>query len=253
MQVRLAFSIAIRAESDILLLDEVLAVGDAIFQKKCYDYFKQLKKDKRTVVFVSHDTAALQEYCDRGILIHDSKLLYEGKIDKVITRYVDILTREEERQSKHDKRSGLHRVGSGEIVVKSIKISSDKSDKSKTVFNEKDSTLFIKVSYRANEDVDEPIYGISILDTAGQRIFVTNNLWKQQKAPALKKGKLMEVTWKIPNFFNSGTFAITPAVAGSGGSAMFDQVEAMLVFKIRKRVISNAYVNAEHIMELAQK
>src|SRR3990167_5954702 len=68
MKVRLAFSIAIRAHSDILLIDEVLAVGDAAFQKKCYDYFDQLKKEKKTVVFVSHSMEQVVRFCDRAIL-----------------------------------------------------------------------------------------------------------------------------------------------------------------------------------------
>ena len=69
MQVRLAFSVATRAKADILLIDEVLAVGDADFQRKCFEYFKRLKKAKTTVVFVSHDMNAVREYCDRAVLI----------------------------------------------------------------------------------------------------------------------------------------------------------------------------------------
>lgn len=69
MQVRLAFSIAIRAQSDILLLDEVLAVGDAAFQQKCYDYFEQLKQDKNTILFVTHDMGAVQRFCDRALIL----------------------------------------------------------------------------------------------------------------------------------------------------------------------------------------
>src|SRR4029079_5287087 len=69
MQVRLAFSMAVRAKADILLVDEVLAVGDADFQRKCFNYFKSLKKNRQTVVFVSHDMEAVKEYCDRALLI----------------------------------------------------------------------------------------------------------------------------------------------------------------------------------------
>lgn len=71
MQVRLAFSIAIRAQSDILLIDEVLAVGDTNFQKKCFDVFKNIKKSGRTVVFVTHDMGTMQTYCDRAMLLND--------------------------------------------------------------------------------------------------------------------------------------------------------------------------------------
>jgi ABC-2 type transport system ATP-binding protein len=79
MQVRLAFSIAIQAKSDILVLDEVLAVGDEGFQQKCFKYFGQLKKDSKTVIFVTHDMNSFKEYCDRGILIDSGKIVYKGE------------------------------------------------------------------------------------------------------------------------------------------------------------------------------
>ena len=83
MQVRLAFSIAIRAKSDILLIDEVLAVGDAAFQTKCFDYFYALKKTSTTVIFVSHDRTSLERFCERGVLINDGEMLEYGDISRV--------------------------------------------------------------------------------------------------------------------------------------------------------------------------
>jgi ABC-2 type transport system ATP-binding protein len=78
MQVRLAFSIAIRARSDILLLDEVLAVGDAAFQQKCYNYFEKLKREKKTVVFVSHDMGAVRRFCNKAVYIKDGIVISVG-------------------------------------------------------------------------------------------------------------------------------------------------------------------------------
>lgn len=75
MQVRLAFSVAIRAESDILLIDEVLAVGDSAFQKKCFDYFEKLKQDKKTVILVTHDMASVERFCDKVLVIDKSKMI----------------------------------------------------------------------------------------------------------------------------------------------------------------------------------
>lgn len=77
MQVRLAFSIAIRANSDILLIDEVLAVGDAAFQQKCFDYFYSLKKDKKTIILVTHDMGAVKRFCDRAMMVS------KGRVDKI--------------------------------------------------------------------------------------------------------------------------------------------------------------------------
>ncbi len=87
MQVRLAFSIAIQAHNDILLIDEVLAVGDAAFQRKCYNVFQDMKKQGKTVIFVTHDMGAVQEFCDRALMIEDSEVIMIGQPREVALRY----------------------------------------------------------------------------------------------------------------------------------------------------------------------
>jgi ABC-2 type transport system ATP-binding protein len=87
MQVRLAFSIAIQAHNDILLIDEVLAVGDAAFQRKCFNVFKEIKKQGKTVVFVTHDMGAVQEFCDRAMMIQNSEITIIGNPREVGLRY----------------------------------------------------------------------------------------------------------------------------------------------------------------------
>lgn len=89
MQVRLAFSIAIRAKGDILVLDEVLAVGDADFQRKCNDYFESLY-GRQTVVLVTHDMENVRKFCDRAILIEKGEILKEGDPDEVATAYQNL-------------------------------------------------------------------------------------------------------------------------------------------------------------------
>jgi len=88
MQVRLAFSVAIRAESDILVLDEVLAVGDAAFQQKCFDYFEEMRRSDKTVILVTHDMGAVQRFCDRALLIKNGKIIKVGKPLDVAEDYI---------------------------------------------------------------------------------------------------------------------------------------------------------------------
>lgn len=90
MQVRLAFSIAIRARGDILLLDEVLAVGDAAFQQKCNDYFVELKKRKQTVILVTHSMGDVRKFCSRAILIEKGKIVKDGDPNKVADAYTNL-------------------------------------------------------------------------------------------------------------------------------------------------------------------
>jgi ABC-2 type transport system ATP-binding protein len=87
MQVRLAFSIAVRADTDILLIDEVLAVGDANFQAKCINVFKEMKSLGKTIVFVSHDMGMVRRFCDRVIMIQQGKMIAEGNAEDIAELY----------------------------------------------------------------------------------------------------------------------------------------------------------------------
>lgn len=247
MQVRLAFSIAVRSNTPILLLDEVLAVGDALFQKKCYEYFKKLKRDKKTVILVSHDTGVLQEYCDNGILIEQGKILLEGPIDDVINKYIRTLNASEEDSSRQQSTQSSDHIGSGRATIDSTQIINTKSSR---FFTDSDDSITIRVRFRFNDDIDSPIYGITVNDAAGARIFVGNNLWSNVKMSSQKKGSIVEVEWVIPNLFNSGTFMVTPAVAASGGSEMLDQVDDMVTFKVSKKQFSNSATNVKFDMKV---
>jgi len=85
----LGFSITVAVESPILLVDEVLAVGDIDFQQKCYDSFESFKKNGRTILFVSHDLIAVEKFCDRVILLKDGLIENEGQAQEAIRRYRD--------------------------------------------------------------------------------------------------------------------------------------------------------------------
>lgn len=87
MQVRLAFSVAIQAKSDILVLDEVLAVGDEAFQRKCNDYFMQAKKESKTIILVTHSMDAVRKYCNKAILIDRGEVKVQGTPDEVANQY----------------------------------------------------------------------------------------------------------------------------------------------------------------------
>lgn len=87
MQVRLAFSITVGVESPILLVDEVLSVGDSDFQRKCYNAFERFKKNGRTILFVSHDLNSVEKFCDRAVLLENGCIREEGKVSDVLSVY----------------------------------------------------------------------------------------------------------------------------------------------------------------------
>lgn len=137
MQVRLAFSIAIRAKSDILLIDEVLAVGDQAFQKKCFEYFRELKRQKRTVILVTHDMEAVKNYCTRAMLIDRSEFVAIGSPDDIADEY------------------SLRMIGGGEIVSAEDRPIGDIDvhDASGVKRVVKDGKFNLEISYEAQESL----------------------------------------------------------------------------------------------------
>ncbi len=119
MQVRLAFSIAIRAKSDILLLDEVLAVGDEAFQRKCENYFRQLRKQKKTVILVTHSMGNVRKYCSRAMLIRDGKIVSCGNPDDVANEYsIENLYKKDKNASAVDEAEGNKKSRVANLAVK---------------------------------------------------------------------------------------------------------------------------------------
>ena len=127
MEVRLAFSVAIQADAEILLMDEVLAVGDAQFQEKCFDIFWQYKRQGKTIVLVTHDLDAVERYADRAILLEKGRLLADGACRDVITQYRRLV---EQRISADTQEAAADNAlvaedagdGSGEVRITAVRV-----------------------------------------------------------------------------------------------------------------------------------
>lgn len=222
MQVRLAFSVAtILAESDILLIDEVLAVGDADFQRKCFNYFRNIKKKKKTVVFVSHDMSAVRQYCDRAILIEDSKLVAEGSSDKIATQYTRMFNDGGNVEQVKDNKG---RWGNKKIVIKSTEVLPDR-------VSDKKEQMKIKTTLTPNEDVDNPVVGFVIKSSSGKSIMGTNTRMDNFTTGYLKAGVNYEVIWTFDNIFPDGDYSIDIAVLESDAATVCEWWEGVKKFR----------------------
>ena len=103
MYMRLAFSVAINVNADILLIDEILAVGDVNFQKKCFDRLRDLKKRGTTIVIVSHDLSSIEKICDRAVWLDDGSIQATGDTTKVIDQYMQFMNRKQEVALKEEQ------------------------------------------------------------------------------------------------------------------------------------------------------
>lgn len=229
MEVRLAFSIAIKVNSDILLLDEVLAVGDAAFQKKCFDYFRKLKKEKKTVVFISHDMNAVREYCDRAILIEGGSIVMSGSADKVAQEYTKLFMNDQHALETDEKK----RWGTGKVKIEKVEPSLQKDKVTISILN----------SFKAA--VEEPVFGLTITNPVGVKIYESNTKWQRIPTGNFDKGDKVSVKWEMPNIFTNGTNYISAAVANRDTTEFYDWWDEAGTFIVDKDEVTTALTLAE--------
>ncbi len=205
MQVRLAFSLATRAKAEVLLVDEVLAVGDAAFQRKCFEYFKELKAANKTVVFVTHDMNAVREYCDRAMLIDKSVMQRIGDPQDIARDYALLFMDNTEENRKTDG----SRWGNGGVSFTSIKA---------TV---KDQDVLIHATAKVKKSVDQMLFGLHILGQDSKEITAMNNRMIQvPDLKGLKAGTEITFDWRVLNVFNDGLYYVSLTLVDDVGNTL---------------------------------
>lgn len=221
MQVRLAFSIATRVDTDILLIDEVLAVGDADFQRKCFDYFKKLKRMNKTVVFVSHDMSAIKEYCDRAVLIESSEIKKIGETSKVSELYTKLFANEQTSKNNVDSDAAW---GTLEIVTTKIEVETKKEN------------ILISHTFEPKADVEDVVIGFRIRDATGKDVLGTNTKHESIKTGILSHNKKVTITWELPNILSDGMYLVDTAILQADSITIiewFDNAGSFVVQKDR--------------------
>ena len=218
MQVRLAFSIAIKAQGDILLLDEVLAVGDAAFQQKCYKYFDDLKDKKKTVILVTHDMAAVSRFCDRALYIDEGEVSLIGSTRSVVNKYL-----EDNYNKTPDAAAGDDgAVEKPRATIKKLTVNNTKFD----IGDELKATIH----YDNPESI--PLhFGFQLFGQDGSYVFGTNTKINNLETTAKQKGSI-EIKVKLDLI--PGLYFITVATMDKGANGVYDyrtNIEKIIVRK----------------------
>ena len=162
MLVRLAFSVMIQSDAEILLIDEVLAVGDASFQQKCADVFYEIRDSDRTVVFVTHDMSAVEQYCHRAMLLHDGRITAFGDAEEVARSYLRLNF--EQAPAEGDADLG----GLADITLSDVWLEDGSGERITNV--EKGAELRFGAIFEAHREVDGPSFGFAFSNADGVEV-----------------------------------------------------------------------------------
>ena len=237
MFVRLAFSVAINIDPEILIVDEALSVGDVFFQAKCYHKFEEFKKMGKTIIFVSHDLSSVSKYCDRVVLLNQGVKLGEGSPKEMIDDYKRVLVGQYElpesksessllndeqiqvavqkKAAKQDT-SKLLEYGTKEAVIEQFYMTDDRGTESKSIIKGSEFTIHMKVSFMA--DLPAPIFAFSIKTVKGTEITVTNTMFEKTFLESVKAGAVKDITFTQKMSLQGGEYLLSFGVTGYDGN-----------------------------------
>jgi ABC-type polysaccharide/polyol phosphate transport system ATPase subunit len=239
MQMRLGFAIAIHVDFDILLIDEILAVGDRAFQEKCLSKIMDFRKQNKAIIFVSHDLNSVIKYCDRALWIKDGKVESEGDCERVVFCYLDYMRGKHEFD--HLLLESELRWGSREVEIVDVSFYDIAGNKRNIFYMGED--IIVRYKYRVNKKVEKPVFGMSIHTEDKMLIFGTNT-----KSANIVKDYLDsdgEIELRIPaNSLNEGTYLFSADVYNYELTFPYDKHNRMYRIKILKNkdIPSYSYV-----------
>jgi ABC-type polysaccharide/polyol phosphate transport system ATPase subunit len=250
MYMRLGFAIAVTVDPDILLIDEVLAVGDEAFQHRCVGRIQEFKARGKTIVLVSHDLASIERLCDEAVWIDGGHLRAHGETREVVGQYLDHVAREEARalgiehaQAEAVARAGTAaRWGTREIELTRVELR-DRDGRERYLF-ETGEPCTIRLAYRARRPIEDPVFGIGVFRKDGVCCYGTNTA-----VDGLALGKLDgegEVTVQVERVdLVEGEYLLDVAVHARDGHP-YDYHSRLYAFAVRSRVRDTGVARLAH-------
>ena len=249
MAVRLGFSTAIQVDADVLVVDEVLAVGDAAFQQKCYEEFTRLKAEGKTIVFVTHDMHAVERFCDRALLLERGEVLSISEPRAVARAYNElnfgrlVHTAPEPGEGE---RFGDHALA--EIIEAWFEHEGQPVKQLP-----QGSRMAICVSLRFHGDVSDPIVGITLRNEIGHTVFVSTTEQQGILLGQRHRGDELVVRFTLDTPFATSHYLLTPSIARMGsGSDALDVREDLTGIYIHATKVTGGLVDLPHDIEVSE-
>lgn len=226
MQIRLAFSVAIQVEAEIILIDEVLAVGDAAFQQKCFNEFIRMKEEGRTIVFVTHDMGAIERFCDRAMLMERGQVVNVGEPGEITRQYNQLNFRRDREDPDAATGPEFERIlrGAPDAEILSAVFEADGGETIVTANQGEPCTVRMEISFHA--DVENPIFAIVMRNDAGHGVFAASTVADPTPTGHFAAGEEVGVRIRFENWLGPGRYRLTASVARAGwGDDIIDRHE----------------------------
>jgi ABC-type polysaccharide/polyol phosphate transport system ATPase subunit len=240
MHVRLAFSVMIQVGADILLVDEILAVGDAAFQQKCFDVFFGMREEGKTVLFVTHDMAAVQRFCHRALLIERGEVIEIGDPKEVADRYLRLNF--EGRPEAGDGLGGP-RAGNGGARVSEAWMEDGSGTRQATLAQ--GSPCSFRASVRFSEAVDDPSFAVAFINPQRQNVFVASSASGGERSGRFEAGEEIEFNVDFENALAPGRYAVSTLLSRPDGEIL-DRWEGIFTFVVTGARAAGGLVDLPH-------
>ncbi len=202
MHVRLAFSVAIQVDAEVLLIDEVLAVGDAAFQQKCFDVFNRMRDEGRTIVFVTHDMSAVTRFCHRAMLLERGETVCIGDPQDVADRYLEVAFGR--AAGYEDADVGSTRMGDGAARVTDVWLGDNRAEHRAVAPQSEPLTLKVLVTF--NADVVDPAVSMTLLNEQRQPVVVATTAKDQEQTGSFREGEQAAFAFSFHNMLAPGRY-----------------------------------------------
>jgi ABC-type polysaccharide/polyol phosphate transport system ATPase subunit len=220
MYVRLAFSVAIQVDADIVLIDEVLAVGDASFQQKCFDEFARLKSEGRTIIFVTHDMGSVVKFCDRAMLLERGRAVEVGEPEAVTRKYNELNFRRVREEAKQSGGPDVYRKAPVAEIVTAV---FEADDGEVLVTAPQGQHLNARIDVRFHAEATNPIFGIALHNELRQPIFAANTFMDGITSGTFSAGDTVTVRFGFDNWLGPGRHRLSATIAREdAGADLFD-------------------------------
>lgn len=259
MYVRLAFAVAVALEPDILLIDEILAVGDAYFQHKCIRKIRDFQERGKTLVYVTHDIESVRNLCHQAVILDYSRIMIQGLPGEVVDQYLALIdSRERERslrpsaglpagegnQKRKFSPEDARRYGSGEARITGWEILNGKGEPTLNFLSGEEMLIKLYVSFTA--DVQRFVLGNIFRNKWGLNVFGTNTLWQGLGYFDFRRGERCAVTFSHRAEFAEGTYSINPAASAATGRDAYralDWINNLACISVRNPRLMEGYVS----------